>query len=62
MATNLLLEGDDLEALLLRAAAEGGANARILRAEKVRQGGFMGFFAREHFEVAVEIQIGRAHV
>ena len=55
MATNLLLEGDDLEALLLRAAAEGGANARILRAEKVRQGGFMGFFAREHFEVAVEI-------
>ncbi|MFN0284042.1 MAG: hypothetical protein ACKVZ6_19010, partial [Kineosporiaceae bacterium] len=55
MATNLLLEGDDLEALLLRAASEGGANARILRAEKVRQGGFLGFFAREHFEVAVEI-------
>lgn len=55
MATNLLLEGDDLEALLIRAHAEGGVNARIVRAEKVRQGGLLGFFARERFEVAVEI-------
>ncbi len=55
MATNLLLEGDDLEALLIRAHAEGGVNARIVRAEKVRHGGMLGFFARESFEVAVEI-------
>lgn len=55
MATNLLLEGDDLEALLIRAHAEGGVNARIVRAEKVRHGGMLGFFAKESFEVAVEI-------
>lgn len=55
MATNLLLEGQDLEALLARAHAEGGSSARIVRAQKVRRGGFLGFFAREAFEVAVEI-------
>jgi hypothetical protein len=52
---NLLLEGDDLEALLLRAHREGGTAARIIRAEKVRRGGILGFFAKEGFEVAVEI-------
>jgi hypothetical protein len=52
---NLLLEGDDLEALLIRARREGGAQARIVRAQKVRRGGILGFFAREGFEVAVEI-------
>jgi len=55
VATNLLLEGDDLEALLLKAHAEGGPNARIVRADKYRHGGLWGFFARERFEVAVEI-------
>lgn len=55
MATNLLLEGDDLEALLIKAQAEGGPNARIVRADKYRHGGLWGFFARERFEVAVEI-------
>ncbi|MFZ0161327.1 MAG: hypothetical protein WAL50_20030, partial [Kineosporiaceae bacterium] len=55
MATNLLLEGDDLEALLVRAQAEGGPDARIVRAEKIRHGGVMGFFARESFEVAIEV-------
>jgi hypothetical protein len=55
VAANLLLEGTDLEALLVRAHQEGGAAARIVRAEKVRRGGFLGFFAREGFEVAVEI-------
>jgi hypothetical protein len=52
---NLLLEGDDLEALLLRASQEGGTSARIVRAAKVRRGGLLGFFAKEGFEVAVEI-------
>ncbi len=55
MATNLLLEGDDLEALLVRAKVEGGPHARILRAEKIRHGGVMGFFAKETFEVAIEV-------
>ncbi len=58
MATNLLLEGDDLEGLLSRARQEGGPRARIVRAEKVRRGGMLGFFAREGFEVAVEIPDG----
>ncbi len=52
---NLLLEGTDLEMLLLRAAQAGGAGARIVRAEKVRKGGVLGFFAREVFEVTVEV-------
>ncbi len=55
MATNLLLEGDDLEALLVRAKVEGGPHARIVRAEKIRHGGVMGFFAKETFEVAIEV-------
>jgi hypothetical protein len=53
--TTLLLEGDDLEALLERARAEGGPDARIVRAEKIRHGGLLGFFAKERFEVALEI-------
>src|SRR5450631_2292234 len=52
---NLLLEGDDLEELLMKAQTEGGPNARIMRADKFRHGGIWGFFARERFEVAVEI-------
>jgi len=55
VSTTLLLEGDDLEALLERARSEGGPDARIVRAEKVRQGGVLGFFAKERFEVALEV-------
>lgn len=40
---------------MVRAREEYGADARIVRAEKVRSGGFMGFFAREHFELTVEV-------
>ena len=58
MTTTLLLEGDDLEALLERAHAEGGPDARIVRAEKIRHGGVLGFFAKERFEVALEIPTG----
>lgn len=60
MATNLLLEGDDLEALLMQAHSAGGPTARIVRADKYRHGGVWGFFARERFEVAIEIPDGRA--
>src|ERR1700759_3017030 len=59
---NLLLEGDDLEALLIRAHQEGGSSSRIVIAQKIRRGGFLGFFAREGFEVAVEIPADEARV
>ncbi|MEX2290972.1 MAG: hypothetical protein WD794_11695 [Mycobacteriales bacterium] len=49
------LEGPDLEALLARVKNELGAGARIVRAEKVRTGGIAGFFAKQRFEVSVEV-------
>lgn len=52
---NLLLEGPDLKALLLRAAQTGGSGARIVHAEKVRKGGVYGFFTRELFEITIEV-------
>src|SRR5207247_1684981 len=55
VATKWWLEGDDLEALLITAQSKGGPNARIVRADKYRHGGLWGFFAKERFEVAVEI-------
>ena len=55
MPQQLLLEGQNLEALILRARTEYGPAARVVRAEKVRAGGFLGFFTREHFELTVEI-------
>jgi hypothetical protein len=53
--TRLLLEGPDIAVLLDRVRTEHGAGARIVSAEKVRSGGFAGFFARERFEVTVEV-------
>ncbi|MGN6331548.1 MAG: hypothetical protein ACTHOD_07835 [Motilibacteraceae bacterium] len=55
MPTRLLLEGPDIAVLLDRVRTEHGAGARIVSAEKVRSGGFAGFFARERFEVTVEV-------
>lgn len=55
MPTRLLLEGPDIAVLLERVRTEHGAGARIVSAEKVRSGGFAGFFARERFEVTVEV-------
>jgi hypothetical protein len=55
MPQQLLLEGKNLEALIVRARQEYGPGARVVRAEKVRVGGFLGFFTREHFELTVEI-------
>lgn len=56
MATSLqAFDGDTLEAALARVAEECGPRARIAQAEKVRTGGVAGFFARERFEVLVEI-------
>lgn len=53
--TAFVLEGPDIEELLGRVRAEHGERATIVRAEKVRTGGIAGFFAREHFEVAVSL-------
>jgi hypothetical protein len=55
MSTRLLLEGDDLEQLLTRVRAEYGPEAVLVRAERVRTGGLGGFFAREHFELTIEV-------
>lgn len=60
MPQQLLLEGPDLEALILRAREQYGPDCRIVRAEKVRSGGVMGFFAREHFELTVEVAASQA--
>ena len=56
MPTQLQLEGPDLEALLARVRAEHGSAARIVRAEKVRTGGVGGFFAKQHYEINVEVE------
>jgi hypothetical protein len=55
VTARLLLEGPDLQALLARVNDEHGPRARIVKAERVRSGGVAGFFARERFEVEVEI-------
>ncbi|GGC01722.1 hypothetical protein GCM10010972_13200 [Cellulomonas carbonis] len=51
----MLLEGEDLPALMARVKAEMGPGARIIKAEKVRTGGVAGFFARERYELTVEV-------
>ena len=51
----LLLEGEDLPELMVRVREEFGPRATIVRAERVRRGGLGGFFAREHFELTVEV-------
>lgn len=55
MSKRLLLEGSDLETLLLRVRAEMGPQARVIKAERVRTGGVGGFFAKERFELTVEM-------
>ena len=55
MSKRLLLEGSDLETLLLRVRAEMGPQAKVIKAERVRTGGVGGFFAKERFELTVEM-------
>jgi hypothetical protein len=55
VSTRLLLEGADVEELLARVHTEHGPEARIVKAERVRSGGVGGFFARERYEVTVEV-------
>ncbi|WP_407344543.1 hypothetical protein [Pengzhenrongella phosphoraccumulans] len=55
MPTRLLLDGDDLASLMHRVRVEMGPNAVVVRAERVRTGGVAGFFAKEHYELTVEV-------
>lgn len=55
VARRLLLEGHDLASLLVQVADELGPGAKVIRAERVRTGGFAGFFQREHFELTVDV-------
>jgi hypothetical protein len=51
----MLLEGSDIESLLAQVRSEYGSSARIVSADKVRTGGLGGFFAKEKYEISVEI-------
>ncbi|QIK84290.1 hypothetical protein [Sanguibacter sp. HDW7] len=55
MSRRLLLEGPDLDALVARARREHGPRAKVVQAERVRSGGVGGFFAKEYFEVLVDV-------
>ncbi len=55
MATRLLLEGSDLAQLMAQVREELGPGARVISAERVRSGGVAGFFARERFELTVDV-------
>ncbi|GIG22642.1 hypothetical protein Cch01nite_33660 [Cellulomonas chitinilytica] len=55
MTTRLLLEGADLAELMAHVRSELGPTARIVRAERIRSGGFGGFFARERYEITVDV-------
>lgn len=54
----LRYEGPRLDDLLARVHADHGSDATILSAEKSHRGGVAGFFAREVFEVVVEVGDG----
>ncbi len=54
MASQLRFEGGELEELLERVRNEVGPEARIVAANRIRQGGLAGFFAREGYEVVVD--------
>jgi hypothetical protein len=51
----VLLEGPAIEPLLAQVRDEYGSSVRIISADKVRSGGFGGFFAKQHYELSVEV-------
>lgn len=55
MPPRLLLDGEDLRSLMLRVREEMGPDAKIVKAERIRTGGIAGFFAKEHYELTVEV-------
>ncbi len=60
MRRRLLLEGADPAALVERARREHG-DAPIAGLARLRTGGFLGFFSRETFELAIDVEdpVGR---
>lgn len=62
MPTQRRFEGPTLAAVLAKVQKEAGTNPQIISAQKVRSGGFLGFFQRERFEVIVEVSpVGSGH-
>lgn len=55
MSSPRRFEGPVLEDVLERVRRDAGGEARIVAANRVRRGGLGGFFAKEHFEVLVDI-------
>lgn len=55
MSSQKLFEGPVLEDLLAVISTEVGPEANIVHAERTHKGGVMGFFAREHFRLAVTV-------
>jgi flagellar biosynthesis GTPase FlhF len=53
--TRVLLEGPAIEPLLAQVRQEYGSGVRIISADKIRSGGFGGFFAKQHYELSVEV-------
>src|SRR5439155_647680 len=52
---SVITEGPQLEPLLAQVSDEYGGRARIVSANKIRSGGLAGFFAKERFELSVEV-------
>lgn len=55
MSLQMLLEGPDLDGILREVEANYGQEFRVIQAEQVRSGGMGGFFAKQHYEVTIEI-------
>ncbi|GAA3167874.1 hypothetical protein GCM10010466_68000 [Planomonospora alba] len=55
MPKRLLLEGPDIEKLLAQVRDEHGPEVSIVSADRVRTGGIAGFFARQRYELTVEV-------
>ena len=58
MASQQRFEGAELDDVLERVRSEVGPDARIVGANKVRKGGIGGFFAKEGYEVVVDMPEG----
>lgn len=51
----MLLEGPDLKGILREIESNYGRDFKVIQAEQVRSGGLGGFFAKQHYEVTIEI-------
>jgi hypothetical protein len=51
----MLLEGPDLRGILREIESNYGRDFKVIQAEQVRSGGIGGFFAKQHYEVTIEI-------